>query len=263
MNKATKSLWSFIKLLIKRWVLLLFFYGSLIGAIFTFRILNIEVPSYVFWILALIGLFWASYKVYLEQLKKIPSVESDFEQRSELSIEFLEGNEYKYQLGKKCYLRDGQDYALKEASIELHTRISNTGTTDLDIISIEPYYPIEDSIWGISPLSIIKEKDSQRISYPRHLSVQDILLCDIKNKIEPSISLNNAQFASRLGTINKDTINIDLKIIIEARDPAGKIHKFSIPTKVSSKQLIDLYLSKWQKDNQKTLLRLARGKIVI
>ena len=96
---------------------------------FTFGIFNIEVPSYVFWILALIGLFWASYRVYrnlsIDYLELQKSSGVLLEVKPELSITLLEGNEYKYSLSKRATSREkvGYDYLTPDASIELHFRI--------------------------------------------------------------------------------------------------------------------------------------------
>ncbi len=264
MNKSIKSLWSFIKLLIKRWVLLLIFYGSLIGAIFTFGIFHIEVPSYVFWILVLIGLFWASFRVYLEQLEKIPTKEpkepkETKEQKPEVAIELIEGNKYTYRLGKSIPNRAFGKSVLHEASIELHLRISNIGAINVDILSIkskcETYHPI----WDVSPISIPMDKKSKEIIYPRRLGVHEILLCDIESEITPNIMLNDAQFAARLPEKDEDKRNISLKIELEAKDLSGNIHEFNLDTKASAMQLIDLYLTKWQEQENAELLRLARS----
>lgn len=258
MNKAIKNLWSFIKLLIKRWVLLLIFYGSLIGAIFTFGILNIEVQSYIFWILALIGLFWASYRVYLEQLKKIPTKEPK-EQKPEVAIELIEGNKYTYRLGKRISHRAFGKSVLHEAYIELHLRISNIGAVDVDILSIKSNYDTNNPILDVSPICIPMDKKSQEIIYPRRLGIQEILLCEIESDITPNILLNDAQFAARLPEKDEDKRNIGLKIELEVKDLSGNIHEFNLDTKVSTNQLIDLYITKWQEEKNAELLRLAHS----
>jgi len=98
MSETMSKLWTFIKLLIKRWVLLLIFYGSIIGAAIIFRLLRVTIPSWIFWILAFIGFVWASFQVYLEQLnkipKKIPEEEKSYKPKPNISIVMLEGNEY-------------------------------------------------------------------------------------------------------------------------------------------------------------------------
>lgn len=268
MNKATKSLWSFIKLLIKRWVLLLIFYGSLIGAIFTFGIFNIEVPSYVFWILALIGLFWASYRVYrnlsIDYLELQKSSGVLLEVKPELSITLLEGNEYKYSLSKRATSREkvGYDYLTPDASIDLHFRILNKGTVDLDIISIEASYEDYGIPWQFHPPDKPKEKGNE-LCFPMHLNVDDILLCDINNDIRVSLIFNDAQFAARLVEIRKNSTCAGGEIIVEARDSTGEILKFPLLFDVALKPLMDLYINKWQEIKQTNLLRLARSEGII
>lgn len=268
MNKAIKSPWSFIKLLIKRWVLLLIFYGSLIGAFFTFGIFNIEVPSYVFWILALIGLFWASYRVYrnlsIDYLELQKSSGVLLEVKPELSITLLEGNEYKYSLSKRASSREkvGYDYLTPDASIELHFRILNKGTVDLDIISIEASYEDYGIPWQFHPPDKPKEKGNE-LCFPMHLSVDDILLCDINNDIGVSLIFNDAQFAARLLKINKNSTCARGEVIVEARDSTGEIHEFPLLFDAALKPLMDLYINKWQEIKQTNLLRLARSETKI
>lgn len=260
MKEIIKKLFIFIRLLLKRWILLVVYYGSLIGVIVTLGKLKIDIPSFIFWILAFIGLFWASFRIYLELLKEMPIPYG--EQKPNLSIDLIEGNEYVFNLmdASRTVTTDSSvSYFIKQASIELKIRISNNSSMDLDIILIEPYYKTLGSNWDALS-SFPPQEKTKNIEFPRRLKKTEILLCNVRNIIEPSILLNNAQFASRLAKMDKNITETELEIIVEARDLKGNIHKFSNKTKISTRQLIDLYLDKWQEDGESELLRLAHSK---
>lgn len=269
MSKTIKMLWSFAKLLIQRWLSLLIYYGTLIGAIFTFRILKVEIASFVFWILALIGLFWASFRVYKKMYidyeglkKKVTKKDLELIVKPELSIMLLEGNEYSYSLSKEAtYLRQkiGDEYVVPDSSIELHLRILNIGTVGLDILSIKSDFKDIEIPWTFWARAILKEKGNE-LSFPRHLSVKEILLCDLTSSISAEPGLNEAQFAAQFVKINKESKRIASEVKVEARDSKGEIHNFSHTFEAALRPLMDLYVNRWQEKNQTKLLYLIRSE---
>lgn len=256
MSETIKILWSFIKRLLKKWIIWLSLVFFVIGVLFKFVLHIEEIPSYIFWILAFVGLFWASFRVYIEQQKNSGVL---VEGKPEISITLLEGNEYKYSLSESAFYREkvGADYLTPDASIELHFRILNKGTIDMDIISINADYEEYDLPWQFYPPDKLKEKGNE-LCFPKHLNVNDILLCDINNNISVRSILNDAQFAARLVKINKKSTCIKGKVIVESRDSTGKIRKFFLSFDVALRPLMDLYINKWQENKQANLLRLAR-----
>ena len=291
MSETIKRFLSFIKLLLKKWIIWLSLVIFVIGILFEF-LLHIEnIPSYIFWILAFVGFLRASFQIYKklyidyeklekdheqlekdhEQLKKdheqlkmkIPKKDREIIIKPELSIMLLEGNEYTYSLsGESSYHRAKTEkgYIVPDALIELHFRILNTGTIDLDIISIEVGYKKNELPWDFYHSAIPTERGKE-VSYPRHLDVNKILTCDISSHISPDGLLNDAQFAARLLRIDKIIPSIEAKIIVETRDLTKKIQNFSITNEVAIRPLLDLYIAKWQKEKHTNLLRLAHSKI--
>lgn len=266
MNELRKKFWSFIRLLIKRWVLLLIYYGGLISAIFAFRILKIEMPSYVFWIIAFIGLFWASFKVYKELVDKIPIHDIDLKKKPKISIELFEGNQYAYTLAKDINtLRDDIEKGKKtplvpRAFLKLNIRISNKETIGLDILSIDVGYDEYGSPFSIDPSDEPKYRDAEEIKFPLNLGLNGVFLCEIQTIVRKRPVLNNAQFAARLAHIDKDKPYINVEINVEARGPTGKIYMFPFFYKVATRPLVDLYISKWQREKRTNLLRLAHSE---
>jgi len=210
-SETIKGLWSFIKLLLNKWIIWLSFVLFVIGILFE-RILDIkEIPSYIFWILACIGLFWASFQVYKKlyidyervQKKYTDLKKSIFETsneaivKPELTINLLEGNEYTYSISEMGTTRKKFEdiHLTPDAFVGLHFRILNSGTTDLDIISIEAKYEYHETPWSFWPPQILKEK-GEEIHFPKHLNVDEILLCNLINPVRVFGQLNDAQFAA-------------------------------------------------------------------
>lgn len=265
MNELRKKFWSFIRLLIKRWVLWLIYYGGLLSAIFTFRILKIEIPSYVFWIIAFIGLFWASFKVYKELVDKIPIHDIDLKKKPKISIELFEGNQYTYTLAKDINTfddieKDEKTPLVPRAFLKLNIRISNKEMIELDILSIDVGYDEYGSPFDFGAPDEPKYRDAEEIKFPLNLGLDGVFLCEIQNIVRKHIVLNNAQFAARLAHIDKDKPYIKAEINVEARGPTGKIYKFPFFYKVTTRPLVDLYISKWQREGRTNLLRLAHSE---
>lgn len=256
--------------------MLLIFYGSILGTAILFRLLEVAIPSWIFWILAFIGLFWASFTVYLEKVKEISIKNNQIKKgksiikeeevikplkkgpygKPELTINLQEGREYSYELGNSRSTSRKEDYNLQSAPIILHARLSNTGGIGFDIISIEAKYEERKLPW-IVYLSKIFEKEKE-INFPKHLKINGFLLCDIRNIMDPSAYLNNAQFAARLAGLKRESDRIRFRITVETKDIAGKMNAFTFEDTVSIGPLIDLYVAKWQEEGQTNLLRLAR-----
>lgn len=262
MSETIKILWSYIKQLLRKWIIWLSLAFFVIGVLFEFALSIEEIPSYIFLILAFMGFLWASFQVYKNLLKKkITKKERELLFKPELSIILLEGNEYTYSLSETAILREktGNDYLTPDGSIELHLRIMNKGTIDLDIISIQPDYKDFEIPWSFNSFGSLKEKGKE-LFFPLHLDVKEVLLGDMTCQFMVHSTLNDAQFATRLVEIDKESKRILSRVDVEARDTKGKIHTFSHSFKVFIRPLMDLYIKRWQEKNQEGLLRLSRSE---
>lgn len=261
MNKII--FFSFTRLLFKKWLFWILYYGGLAGTIVTFKLFKIEIPSWIFVTLAFIGLFWASYKVYEEQLKKIPipskKIKEDIKEKPKLSIKLLEGNEYSYKLKKPSGTSKEEDeYIIDDALIILHSRLENIGKIGLDIVTIEVRYNDTGFPWSF--LLSFTFKNNKKVNFPKFLDSNEIYICDIQNSMDPKAYRNNAKFAADLSKLDKESCYVDFQITIEAkaRDRSKKVFTFTFKDKISLRQLIDLYITKWQDDKQQDLIRLAQ-----
>jgi len=257
MKDEINRIWVYIKLLFKKWVSWLIIAGGLVGIFVTFRLLKKEIPFWAFWVLVIAGLFWAGYKVFKEQLLKLPINKRGIEPKSDISIRFIEGNEYTYSLSKGSTFREsrienGDVYVIPDAFVEQHLRIKNNGETELDIISIVSQHM--DS--GYTFDFLVEEVKKRKFNYPKRLVIDEILLCTIKNESSVTSTTNNAQIAVKLGEMNNESSNFSFEIIVEARDLKGGIHEFIFPAKLAIQPLVELYINKFQEDKQLDLLRL-------
>lgn len=276
--------YSFIKILLKKWSFFLLYYGGLLSLAITFRIFEKDIPSWIFWVLAFIGLLWASFKVYKDQFSKIrelqaykeeltdkiariekPSLPSKISKKEpklskpELSIKLLEGNEYTYTLMEiPDYKKEKDEYILNEALITLNLRIENIGNIEMDMVLIEVNYNDTGFPWAF--LLSKSFENGKQIVFPKYLDIGDIFICETQNSMQPRSYFNNAKFAANLAKLDKESCYVDYEITIEAkpRIQSAKTLTFTYKNKPSLRPLIDLYITKWQKDRQLDLIRLAQ-----
>jgi len=252
MNQVIVNLWLYIKQLTKKWIFLLVYYFSLIGIFYLVKLLKRELPSWMYWTFALVGLFWASYKTYKD---KIPA-NSILEKKPNILIQLIEGNSYTYSLLED---EETKKEAVPDAFIVLHSRISNQEKLEIDILALDLRYDSTrsslyfDEYYGAHLYDAV----GQKINFPVHLNKQGIYLCDFKNRVSKSPSLNDAQFASRFVNINKEFPDIKVEIEAEVRDLKGSLHNFSFQGEISTRSLVELFINKWQKDGKMDLLNLA------
>ena len=277
MKKIKHQLWTFLTLLSKKWVLWLFVAFDLIGLIADIIFPQLVIPLPVYWGLALIGLLWASFQVYCELDALMPEHLQALQLKPELALELVEGNEYTYLLldlkSSSRYLvqrltsrletesDDSKDkeYALPDALIVLHVRISNTCSIGVDVLSVDATYEKYKNPWNIM-LPEPVDADGQAIVFPVRLDPGDIMLCDLRSNATPTSYYNDAQFAARLSGVQQESPNpLKSTITVEAMDPAGSISSFELVCEVATRPLKDLYITLWQEKNLSDLLRLAHA----
>jgi hypothetical protein len=77
--KDLSSFLQYIKLIIKNWVLWLFFILDFIGFLIVYFIPDLKISTSIYIGLAMFGLLWAGFNVYHELEKKIPLESNSFE----------------------------------------------------------------------------------------------------------------------------------------------------------------------------------------
>lgn len=277
MKEIKHQLWTYLTLLFKKWVLWLFVVFSLIGLIADIVFPKLSLPLLLYGGLGLIGLLWASFQVYRELVAQMPEHLQALQLKPELALELVEGNEYTYLLldleSSSRYLMqrvesraepesdDSKDkeYALPDALIVLHVRISNTGSIGVDVLSVDATYEEYKKPWNIM-LPEPEDVDGQAIVFPVRLDPGGIMLCDLRSNAKPKSYYNDAQFAARLSGVQQESPNpLKTTITVEAMDPAGSIASFELVCEVATRPLKDLYITLWQEENRSDLLRLAHA----
>lgn len=277
MKKIKHQLWTYLTLLFKKWVLWLFVVFSLIGLIADIVFPKLSLPLLLYGGLGFIGLLWASFQVYCELVAQMPDHLQALQLKPELALELVEGNEYTHSLldleRSSRYLVQGlmsrlgpesddskdKEYALPDALIVLHVRISNTCSIGVDVLSVDATYEEYKNPWNIM-LPEPVDADGQAIVFPVRLDPGDIMLCDLRSNAKPTSYYNDAQFAARLSGVQQESPNpLKTTITVEAMDPAGSISSFELVCEVATRPLKDLYITLWQEKNLSNLLRLAHA----
>ena len=277
MKKIKHQLWTYLTLLFKKWVLWLFVVFSLIGLIADIVFPKLSLPLLLYGGLGLIGLLWASFQVYRELVAQMPEHLQALQLKPELALELVEGNEYTYllldlesssryrvqrlmsRLEPESDDSKDKEYALPDALIVLHVRISNTGSIGVDVLSVDATYEEYKKPWNIM-LPEPVDADGQAIVFPVRLDPGGIMLCDLRSNAKPKSYYNDAQFAARLSGVQQESPNpLKTTITVEAMDPAGSISSFELVCEVATRPLKDLYITLWQEKNRSDLLRLAHA----
>ncbi|HPG41990.1 MAG TPA: hypothetical protein PLP19_17035 [bacterium] len=284
----------YVKMIFQKWIFWLFLILDIGGALAQFLIPKFSLPTNVYGILAIIGIFWAGYQVYKESVEsyrlKLERISSELNIDSILKIAkinicFIEGREYSYYLINQKYrqtlIKDfdsneqlitkgmknnkiqnsenkKSEYSIPSATIVMNFRIENTGCA-LDVLVIgmkcERDFELPFDLYGQKVTSI----QGNEIKYPKHMKSDTNLECKLQVKITPISYHTMAQFASRIKDLREIESKSKVIIWLEAVDGTGKRIKFSLDTSVSFRPLIDLYISHWLDCDQKELIRLAGG----
>ena len=277
MKEIKHQLWTYLTLLFKKWVLWLFVVFSLIGLIADIVFPKLSLPLLLYGGLGLIGLLWASFQVYCELVAQMPDHLQALQLKPELALELVEGNEYTYllldlesssryrvqrlmsRLEPESDDSKDKEYALPDALIVLHVRISNTGSIGVDVLSVHATYEEYKNPWIIM-LPEPVDADGQAIVFPVRLDPGGIMLCDLRSNAHPKSYYNDAQFAARLSGVQQESPNpLKTTITVEAMDPAGSRSSFELVCEVATRPLKDLYITLWQEKNRSDLLRLAHA----
>ncbi|HEX9389349.1 MAG TPA: hypothetical protein VF918_23690, partial [Anaerolineales bacterium] len=167
----------------------------------------------------------------------------------------------------KKWIKEGQlDYHPSAAKLRIHLRVDNLGMVPVDILSIEAYIDEGDAPFYCSSPTPIGKDDKEfaelipSIKFPITLSPGTIYFCDLISRVSPRGD-TSAQFAAGLRDYRaKREYIANLSIDIDAMDSNGAQCSFNQNLKVSSRPLIDLYISEWHELEQSELLRIAGYK---
>lgn len=216
MRKITNTLniITYLRLIGKKWVLWIFLALD-IASFFLDVIMDFKVPIRIYLPLIIIGLLWASFKVFTEMqsslMKLLPDDSKNLQIKPNLDISLMEGNEYSFALDKaKGYMEHFQDTERKSHNKEpnenenemqvdngdekeneefqiprgvftINFRIQNTVQLDLDILAInitEKQLTSSFQAWQFYfTSSVYSDSNSKTITFPKAIDRESILLC--------------------------------------------------------------------------------------
>lgn len=256
------------KLLSNKWILWVSIVIGLIAFALGLLFNAVSIPPVVYWIIGLIGIFWSSYQVFEEVSKKIPEIQN-FVLDPEISINFIEGNEYSFDLLKPHNVFNRKNLPWSE--IQLNLRIENSGNISIDILSIKndclgkygkKIIGLEAFSFGSLQVTIATaiNMDLGVVQFPVHLEPGQTFLCKLAIPIQPDPLMTAAQVASRLRILLSNLTNyLIFNVSVEVVDKSGKYFTFNSIHKVVGRPLWDTYIAKWTETGEVELVRLAGG----
>lgn len=247
---------SYLKNLGKKWILWLFVALDCIAIIAQVFKPSLMLPQSLFIGVAILGLLWAGFEVYLDLLLKIPSEARPLKPEIEILLE--EGNEYSYEFEQYSdKLKMLQDATLRNSVFNLRLRVENTGYVAVNILTISGDIDMHHPFGFMVPNA--RNRDNTEISFPVLLDAKDKLLITLVDSIYPYSNFTDAQIAARTRKLRETKATVKASIFVEVIDPAGEVHSYSSTHQVSILPLCDMYISHWKRINKNNLVSLALG----
>jgi hypothetical protein len=212
--KPTLSLfWTFVKRLAKEWIFWISLALDIIAAVIQLFLPSITIPRFAYIVIIIIGLVWASFRIYLDLIERIPGESRPLQPN--LTISCIEGDEYYYKIvvpsgdlsleTLKSYefspqeLKNFSDLlngaiTLPKSIFTLKIRIENSGLVDINILNIsmetemyQPYMFLGSAIRNLNDTPVI---------FPINLISKEILQYKFIATILPYTALSDAQIAA-------------------------------------------------------------------
>ena len=249
---------SYLKNLGKKWILWLFVALDFIAIIVQIFIPSLMLPRSLFIGVAILGLLWAGFEVYLDLLLKIPGEARPLKPEIEILLE--EGNEYSYEFEQyPDVLEKLKDATLLNSVFNLRLRVENTGYVAVNILTIGGDIDMHQPFGFMVPNA--RNRDNTEISFPVLLDAKEKLSITLVDYIHPYNNFTDAQIAARTRKLRETKATVKVSIFVEVIDPAGEVHKYSSTHQVSILPLCDMYISHWKRINKNSLVSLALGVI--
>jgi len=268
MKPSLNLFWSFLKLLARKWVLWLFLALDGIAAIVQLLIPSFHLPQGVYIGVSIIGLVWASFETYLDLLSKIPDTSRPL--TPEISMFFVEGSEYEYELNSraKLFTADDQKFSkelrrsieeetLPLGKITLHMRIENTGFVAVNLLTVSGDIDLDEPYQFMVPHA--HRLDGTSLLFPIRLNSKESILFNIVAPIHPFTLLTDAQIAAQTRRVIDDRLSVDAKIFAEVIDLSGKTYQYKVASQLSLVPLCQMYIEFWKKQKRYDLAGLALG----
>jgi len=279
-NSNFSNLIEFLKKLIKEWIFLLMIGIDLLFVIVQLIFPKFSPPYFVYVIIAMVGIIWASYKIYRDVLARIP--DKEIKPIPKLRLSFVEGNEYSFRLGtlketdeerierkrkmkENPYYNEDKDLkidiredTLPYSLLSIFLRVENIGEIPVDILDVSGKIQEVNTPFEFM-LSEPINSASHIVVFPVNIEPKRVFPITLSTSACPKMYLNEAQIASRIMQFcnNKKKINAELKL--EYIGSMGKISNITESLSISLLPLCDLYISKWDKIGRLDLVKLAKA----
>ncbi|MFA6126600.1 MAG: hypothetical protein WC699_04790 [Bacteroidales bacterium] len=271
-NLADITVIKFLKLLFKEWILWIILSLDVLFVFVQIIFPKFSPPYFIYILIAIIGVVWASYKIYNGLIEQIPQSILDKILTSKVQVSFVEGNEYHYKFGKwdvekkrnidltdTLYPTDEnnnqRERVLPNTQLSLFLRIENIGETSVNIISVngnihfkQPFnFMLSDSL----------DLEDNEIVFPVKLALKKIIQFKLVFPIFPFSPMNEAQIAARTKNIIHEKIKVNANVSVEFINPKGEIVNCSESISISLLPLCDLYRGFWTKIERIDLVNLV------
>ena len=272
---------NFIASILRKWEFLLLLFLDIAALIIGFINPGFSLPEIYYLGFVFAGFIASAFQVYRDQLTAHQNTVLKLTEKtpkSELSIAFMGGNEYKYSIsdpydgqnpyitkmqktkGVKChfdgrgvfYIKDEVYYVMSKASLEINIRIENSGDLPVDVLTVRS----ENSL-DLRHLQIINEGvflNGNKLRLPLHLRSGEFVLLQSRSRISFSKGSNSALFAADFRSLPKSILH---EISFNTTDVNEKRQTHASKIETPTRYLIDLYVKQWREYDQEDYLVLS------
>jgi len=277
----------FILTILKKRVFLFSLILGFIALLFQLALSEFSLPQFYAFGFLFLGLTWAAYQAYrdlsLKYQKLLSSIAVDTAPRSNLSITFVNGNEYAYSIsdpyfGQNLHITKMQKtrgvkshfnehgvffvngkayYQMGKGSLEINLQIFNSGHLPLDVISVDV-----DNDLSLTHLCLFHEGlfvHGRRLQLPFHMDCGQLVTLQSRYRVSYGRGSHEALFAADFRFLPRSILH---EVSISTVDSAGNNQTYLSELKTLSSPLIDLYVNQWQEYQQDEYLILAGHKQV-
>jgi hypothetical protein len=234
----------YIWLIIKKFVIRILVPIGILDLLSRFGIIRVEIPAFIYWLIACIGLICVSFLLYKEQQKEVALGKGiiKLKRQAKIAISLTDSNKFSYILDDTGIALIRRE--LPCGNIILHTKLVNTSATNAEILSIKGRFNTHD-LWFVDFQSLARDKDQKDLLFPISLLSHEKIFVDLIFPVEANPSLNQAQIKDRLVKHQSKETKLEYDIQAEYRDATGKTRSAWFKDKISTERLIELYLQKF------------------
>jgi len=272
---------NFIVTLFKNRIFLLFLALEIVLLLVEFFTPEFSLPQIYYFGFILIGIIWASFQIYRDlssAYQNASSIPAEKITKSELSLSFVNGNEYTYSIsdpyvgqnlyitrmqktrGVKCrfdergvlFINDEVFYVMGKGNLDINIRIENSGDLPLDILNVY----LENNL-DLRHLLIFNDDiflNGNRLRFPFHLKHGEFAVLQLESKIRLNKGSNNPLFAADLRSLPKSILH---KVTFDTIDVDKKKQTYVSTIETLTGSLVDLYVKQWREYEQEEYLVLA------